>query len=81
MANKEEAAGASYDYLTMFGNVMLGFVWAQIAEIALQHKGDAFYEDKLKVARFFLNKVLPKHYGLLATLTGGVKHMDLPEAV
>ena len=81
MANKEEAAGASYDYLTMFGNVMLGFVWAQIAEIALKHKGDPFYEDKLKVARFFLNKVLPKHYGLLATLTGGVKHMDLPEAV
>ena len=81
MGNKEEAAGASYDYLTMFGNVMLGFVWAQIAEIALKHKGDSFYEDKLKVARFFMNKVLPKHYGLLATLTGGVKHMDLPEAV
>lgn len=81
MGNKEEAAGASYDYLTMFGNVMLGFVWAQIAEIAVTKKDEPYYADKLKVARFFMNKILPKHYGLLATLTGGVKHMDLPEAV
>lgn len=81
LSNKDEAAGASYDYMTMFGHVMLGYVWAQMAEMALSHKGDAFYEDKLKVARFYMNKVLPKHYGLLATLTGGVKNMELPEAV
>jgi hypothetical protein len=65
----------------MFGNVMLGYVWAQIAEIAITKQDEPYYADKLKVARFFMNKVLPKHYGLLATLTGGVKHMDLPEAV
>lgn len=83
LSNKDEAAGASYDYMTMFGHVMLGYIWAQMAEVAIEKKkaggNTQFYDDKLMVARFFLNKVLPRHYGLLATLTTGVKNLELPD--
>lgn len=101
LANKEEAGGASYDYLNMFAITALGYVWAKQAKIALRKlnqtggthslDGDAnkikqskigarerkFYESKVKTARFFMNKILPQHYSLLATITTGVKNLDI----
>ncbi len=84
LANPEEAAGASVEYLRLFALVAMGYVWAEMAERsfkALEEKrGDAaFYERKIRLARFFLYKILPQHYGLLATLTAGVKYMEMKD--
>jgi hypothetical protein len=84
LANKDEAAGASVDYLKMFSLVAIGFIWTKSAKIALE-KLDAgteektFYETKLATARFFLNRVLPEHFSLLAKITAGVKYMEIPD--
>ena len=84
MANPDEGAGASSDYLKMFALVSLGFVWTKSAQIALEKLAGGteeklFYESKLATARFFLNKILPEHYSLLAKLTAGVKHLEIPD--
>jgi hypothetical protein len=82
MANPEEAAGASVEYQRMFSLVVLGYLWAKAAKIALAKKDGEeklFYETKLASARFFMNKLLPQHYGLLATLTAGAKFLHMPD--
>lgn len=64
LKNPDEAGAASSDYLRMFALVSLGYMWCKIA-IAAQEKlksgeGDkAFYESKIKTARFFFARMLP----------------------
>lgn len=84
LSNPDEAAGASVEYLRMFSLVAVGFVWAKSAKIAQDALASgstekSFYESKIATARFYLNKILPQHYGLLATLTAGVKYLDIPD--
>ncbi len=82
LANPDEAAGASVDYLNLFATVTVGYIWARSAQIALKKKDRGekeFYERKLATARFYMNKILPRHYSLLATLTSGVKHLEMAE--
>jgi len=84
LANPDEAAGASTDYLKLFALVTMGYIWARSAHISLEKlKADdsekLFYESKVATARFFLNKILPEHYSLLAKITAGVKHLDIPD--
>jgi alkylation response protein AidB-like acyl-CoA dehydrogenase len=76
MANPDEAAAASVEYMRIFSLVAVGYAFAKAAKLSLNRE-DEFYKTKLKTARFFLNRVLPQHYGLLATLTGGVKYLEL----
>jgi alkylation response protein AidB-like acyl-CoA dehydrogenase len=82
LSNKDEAAGASVEYLRMFALVILGYIWARTAKIALEKKDGEeklFYETKLATAKFYMHKVLPQHYSLLASLTAGVKYYDMPD--
>ncbi len=84
LGNPEEAAQASVDYLRLFGHVALAYIWAKSAKIALDalENGTSeteFYEAKLATARFFLYKILPEHYSLLAKITAGVKYLDMPD--
>ncbi len=84
MGNREEAGGASVDYQTLFSLVVIGYIWVKSAKIALKalESGTTeklFYESKLATARFFLNRILPEHYSLLAKITAGVKHMEIPD--
>lgn len=84
LTKPDEAAGASVDYQRMFALVVMGYIWAKSAHIALEAlkastQEKTFYEGKLAVARFFLNKILPEHYSLLAKITTGVKFLELPE--
>lgn len=84
MGNKEEIGGASVDYLRMFSLVVIGYIWARSAKIAQEKLAEgstekSFYEAKLATARFFLNKILPEHFSLLAKITTGVKYLDIPD--
>ncbi|HPD82976.1 MAG: acyl-CoA dehydrogenase C-terminal domain-containing protein [Alphaproteobacteria bacterium] len=60
-----EAGAASVDYLRMFALVSLGFMWVQMAEVALKKIAEGsnnkkFYEAKIKTARFFFSRMLPE---------------------
>ena len=72
----EQAAAAASDYLRMMGLVAVGFMWARIAESALEKLADApvnsaYYEAKLATGRFFMERMLPDTSSLLAKLTSG----------
>jgi len=78
MANPEEAAAGSSEYLRLMALVVFAYIWAQLAEVSLRKlKEDGadkdFYESKLATARFFMKKVLPQSYGLLASIVNGAK--------
>ncbi len=83
--NPDEAAGASTDYLRLFGLVAVGWMWlkmAKAAQAALPAAGPQapFYEGKLKTARFFVQKLLPETDTLAKTIqAGSAVLMDMPE--
>jgi len=67
LKNPEEAGAASTDYLRQFALVAMGYMWAQMAKVALEklESGDGeqsseFYETKLQTATFFFTKMLPE---------------------
>jgi len=78
LSNKEEAISGSYDYLQLFSLLVMGYIWAKSASISYNviEKGTSeqeFYQDKIKTAGFFMNKILPEHYSLLAKIASGGK--------
>ncbi len=78
MGNPDEAAAGSSEYLRLMALMIFGYMWAMMAEVSLrkleQNPSDKeFYENKLNVARFYMNKILPYHYGLLASIVNGSK--------
>ncbi len=77
MANPDEAAGASSDYLRLVALTALAYIWAKSAKISLDKKDQDFYATKIKTARFYMHKILPEHFSLLAKLTSGVKYLEL----
>ena len=86
LRNPENAAAASVEYLRMFSLCMMGYLWAQMAEVSLRKVKTAedkgFYQAKIATARFYLQKVLPEHYGLLASIVAGRKPvMEMDEAL
>ncbi|MEO0693215.1 MAG: acyl-CoA dehydrogenase, partial [Pseudomonadota bacterium] len=64
MKNPNNALSGSYDFMTMFGHVCLGFMWARMAKSA-QAALDAgasdrdFYEAKLATGRYYMKRQLP----------------------
>jgi len=62
--NKEDknAVGASAtDYLAVFGYVSYAYMWAMMAEKSLaKTEQDDFYQAKLYVGQFYMQKILPK---------------------
>jgi alkylation response protein AidB-like acyl-CoA dehydrogenase len=78
MGNPEEAAAGSSEYLRLMALVVFAYMWAQMAEVSLkklQEEGvdKEFYEAKLQTATFFMKKILPYSYGLLASIVNGAK--------
>jgi len=71
-----QAGAASSDYLKMFGHVALGFMWARMAKVSLARltdgEGDkAFHENKVKLARYYMAKVMPDTSSLLSKIMAG----------
>ena len=87
LRDPNEAAAASYEYLRLFALVALAYLWARMvqvakAKLAAGADGDAaFYEAKVKTARFFMTKMLPESGALFAQImAGGKPLMDFEEA-
>jgi alkylation response protein AidB-like acyl-CoA dehydrogenase len=82
--NPEEAGAAATDYLRLFALVAVGFMWLKMAKVAaekLPSAGDraAFYDTKIRTARFYFSKIMPQVNALnLAILAGSKSVMDMP---
>ncbi|MDE0057240.1 MAG: acyl-CoA dehydrogenase C-terminal domain-containing protein [Defluviicoccus sp.] len=72
LGDPEETGAAASDYLKMFGLVAVGFMWCRMAKLACEKRnGDAFYESKLKTARFYVKKILPDTAALYLKIMAG----------
>jgi Acetyl-CoA dehydrogenase C-terminal like/Acyl-CoA dehydrogenase, C-terminal domain len=87
LRDPNEAGAASYDYLRLFALVALAYLWARMVQVAKARlssgaDGDAaFYEAKVKTARFFMTKMLPESGALFAQImAGGKPLMDFEDA-
>ncbi|MDA0781526.1 MAG: acyl-CoA dehydrogenase C-terminal domain-containing protein [Rickettsiales bacterium] len=78
MGNPDEAAAGSSEYLRLMALVVFAYIWVQLIEVSLRKlKEDGvdkdFYEAKISTGKFFMKKILPQTYGLLASIVNGAK--------
>jgi len=75
LSNANDPAAGATDYLRLFALVVMGYIWARQAKIALEKRSEdaEFYEAKLETARFFMAKILPEAVSLLLKITNGSK--------
>src|SRR5665213_185571 len=83
LANPDNAAAASTDYLHLFGLTGLAYMWALMAKAAMTSiaggESDPFYANKLIVGRYFIERGLPDAGARLAKLkTGSATMMSYP---
>jgi alkylation response protein AidB-like acyl-CoA dehydrogenase len=65
MKNRDEVGAAAYDYLMYAGYVSLAYFWAKIADAAYTCLDNGtedpdYYQGKIKTARFYYKKLLPR---------------------
>ena len=78
--NPNEVGAASVDYLMMSGYVILAYFWAQLHNSADNNKGQLgadFYSGKMKTAKFYFAKILPRCHALKATIMTGADTLML----
>ncbi|WP_428150716.1 acyl-CoA dehydrogenase C-terminal domain-containing protein [Brevundimonas sp.] len=83
MANPDNAAAASTDYLHLFGLTALAYLWAQMAKAAQAQidagSTDPFYVTKMQTGRYFVERILPDAASHLVKLkTGAEVLMQMP---
>lgn len=81
--NPNEIGAASVDYLHLTGYVCYAYMWAMMAKSAFAAEtGDQeFYAAKLKTARYFFGRVLPRIQSLEASIKSGADLLfELDEA-
>ena len=78
MKNPDQAGAGAVEYLHLFGYTALGYLWARMAKVALAKRGGedaAFYDAKLRTARFYMQRLLPRSGSLFASLMAGSETM------
>ncbi len=80
--NADEAGAAAVDYLRVIGHLVLGYFWARMARIALDHadSADPFYRSKLATARFYFARLFPETAALMRTARAGAASLMSLEA-
>lgn len=78
--NRDEMGAAAFDFLMYSGYVTLAYFWARAAaacHAALARGEDdaAFYTAKLRTARFYYERILPRTRTLVQTMTSGVANL------
>lgn len=78
--NPDEMGAAAVDFLMYSGYVTLAYFWARAASVcnAALDAGDgdaAFYKSKLRTARFYYERILPRTSSLVETMTSGVANL------
>jgi alkylation response protein AidB-like acyl-CoA dehydrogenase len=81
--NHEEAGAASVDFLRMMGTVAVGYMWARMARVALDHLAqgsddEAFYKMKVNTARYYMGRVMPDTASLKMRAIAGAEVLMMP---
>jgi hypothetical protein len=74
----DAVGAASVDYLDLFGLTALAYMWARMVKAAaVKSEGDTsgFYTGKLKTARFYYDRLLPKTVSLAEGIRSGSDSM------
>jgi hypothetical protein len=71
----DEMGAACFDYLMYSGYTVMAYLWARSATVALQKLAagtaeNGFYQAKIKTARFYFQRILPRNEGLALSLSG-----------
>ncbi|MFL0809303.1 MAG: acyl-CoA dehydrogenase C-terminal domain-containing protein [Agarilytica sp.] len=78
MENQEEVSAASVDYLMYSGYITLAYFWALAASIAIEKQDSeekVFYQSKVKTARFYFQRILPRTNAHIATMKSGASNL------
>jgi hypothetical protein len=80
-SNANEIGASSVEYLQVFGYTSFAYMFAMMAEKALEKEGsEPFYANKLATARFFTKRLLPRYLSLSASVKGGADCLYAMEA-
>jgi hypothetical protein len=76
----DEIGAASVDYLMYSGYVVLAYFWAKMAKVSLEKiaagTDDKFYQAKIKTAKFYFDRILPRANGHADCIySGGISMM------
>ena len=76
---KDDVSAACNDYLKVLGLIALAYSWLKVLSVCHKEikKNKNFFEDKIKTANFFFNRVLPRidtHYN--SAISGSKYIMD-----
>ena len=76
MQNRDEVGSASVDYLMYSGYVTLAYLWAKMAKVAQTNLAagtteEDFYGAKVKTARFYFQRILPRTASHAITMVAG----------
>ena len=74
---KDDAGAACNEYLKVLGLVATGHAWIKVLEVSFKDydKNKKFYEEKIKTADFFFNRVLTKCENYYDTASTGSKYI------
>ena len=74
---KDDASAACNEYLKVLGLVATGHAWIKVLEVSFKDydKNRKFYEEKIKTADFFFNRVLAKCQNYYDTANTGSKYI------
>ncbi|MBV4541595.1 acyl-CoA dehydrogenase C-terminal domain-containing protein [Pseudomonas vlassakiae] len=79
--NPQEIGAASVEYLHAFGYTLYAYLWARMAEVALNTlQPEPFHQSKLATARFFFARLLPRTHSLSASVRAGSHSLYLLDA-
>ncbi|MEC7815023.1 MAG: acyl-CoA dehydrogenase C-terminal domain-containing protein [Pseudomonadota bacterium] len=76
--NPNAIGAAAVDYLDLFGYTALAYMWAKVVKAAApKAEGDTsgFYSGKVKTARFYFDRLLPKTVSLAEGIRSGSDSM------
>jgi hypothetical protein len=76
LQNPDNAGAGSTDYMQLFGVTAIAYMWAlmakaSLAKLASGEGNKAFYETKLKTARYYMDRVVPETATHLARVRVG----------
>lgn len=74
MEDPEEVGAASVDFVMYSGYITLAYFWSKAA-LASSGKDEPFYKSKIKTARYFFRRVLPRTNTLTDTIKSGASNL------
>jgi acyl-CoA dehydrogenase len=78
LAKPDNAGAGAYDYMHLFGLVVLGYMWAQMVKAAqdkLASGADGRLNAKLVTGRFFMERLLPETAAHLKRIQSGANSL------